>query len=115
MRSKATKSRGKGKKPRTPSIVSEAEVLNTDPPPVVEESLTMTATNPDKIPLGEDPNNPVRVYADGVFDMFHFGRAKVLEQAKKSFKYAYLIVGVSGDADTINKKGKVVMNQTERV
>jgi FAD synthase len=30
-------------------------------------------------PDGNDPTNPVRVYADGVFDMYHIGHAKVLE------------------------------------
>jgi hypothetical protein len=30
-------------------------------------------------PDGTDPNNPVRIYADGVFDMYHIGHAKVLE------------------------------------
>jgi choline-phosphate cytidylyltransferase len=57
----------------------------------------------------------VRVYADGVFDMFHIGHAKVLEQAKKLFPHVHLVVGVSGDKETIEKKGKIVMNQDERV
>jgi choline-phosphate cytidylyltransferase len=58
--------------------------------------------------------NPVRVYADGVFDMYHIGHARVLEQAKKLFKHVHLIVGVSGDAETIQKKGKIVMSEKER-
>lgn len=66
------------------------------------------------MPDGSDPSNPVRVYADGVFDMYHIGHAKVLEQAKKLFKHVHLIVGVSGDEETIQKKGKIVMNEHER-
>ena len=66
------------------------------------------------VPDGSDPNNPVIVYADGVFDMYHVGHAKVLEQAKKLFKHTYLIVGVSGDEETIAKKGKIVMTEVER-
>ena len=46
--------------------------------------------------------------------MYHIGHAKLLEQAKKLFKHVYLIVGVSGDEETIAKKGKIVMNQFER-
>jgi len=65
-------------------------------------------------PDGNDPKNPVRVYADGVFDMYHVGHAKVLQQAKKLFKHVHLIVGVSGDKETIEKKGKIVMNEKER-
>ncbi len=65
-------------------------------------------------PDGSDPNNPVRVYADGVFDMFHMGHARVLQQAKKLFKHTYLIVGVSPDHEVIEHKGKIVMNEIER-
>ena len=65
-------------------------------------------------PDGSDPNNPVRVYADGIFDMFHVGHAKVLEQAKNLFTHVTLIVAVSPDNETIEKKGKVVMNENER-
>lgn len=46
--------------------------------------------------------------------MYHIGHAKVFEQAKKLFPYVHLIVGVSGDKETIEKKGKIVMNERER-
>jgi choline-phosphate cytidylyltransferase len=65
-------------------------------------------------PDGNDPSNPIRIYTDGVFDCFHYGHAKVLEQCKKMFKYVYLIVGVCSDEDTWKEKAKTVMNYKER-
>ena len=63
---------------------------------------------------GQDPNHPVRIYTDGVFDCFHYGHAKVLEQCKKMFPYVHLIVGVCSDADVTKEKGRPIMTAEER-
>ena len=57
----------------------------------------------------------MRIYTDGVFDLFHFGHANVFKQIKLKYPDCHLIVGVNSDEDTLKYKGPTVMTYEERV
>jgi choline-phosphate cytidylyltransferase len=57
---------------------------------------------------------PVRIYADGVFDLFHIGHMRALQQAKTAFPDVHLVVGVTGNKETHKRKGLTVLSARER-
>lgn len=59
-------------------------------------------------------DRPIRIYADGVFDLFHLGHMKQLEQAKKSFENVQLVCGVPSDVETHKRKGLTVLTDKQR-
>lgn len=61
-----------------------------------------------------ETNKKIRIYSDGIFDLFHMGHQRQLMQAKNLFENVHLIVGVINDFDTKTKKGETIMSEEER-
>lgn len=59
-------------------------------------------------------DRPVRIYADGVYDLFHYAHALQLRQAKLSFPNVHLIVGVVSSSLCEQHKNRPLLESAER-
>ncbi|KAF3706481.1 Choline-phosphate cytidylyltransferase B [Channa argus] len=98
--------RGPGRALREPAVFAKSTGCDSEVP---HEKLTIAQAR-----RGTPAHRPVRVYADGIFDLFHSGHARALMQAKNVFPNTYLIVGVCSDELTHKLKGYTVMTEDER-
>ncbi|KAL0849919.1 hypothetical protein ABMA28_011848 [Loxostege sticticalis] len=95
------------------SLINAAP-FSTDPAAVAERDRCHYGRIPRAAALAGTAGRRVRVYSDGIYDMFHQGHARQLQQAKTVFPNVYLIVGVCSDNLTHSRKGRTVMTEDER-
>ncbi|XP_013184305.2 choline-phosphate cytidylyltransferase A [Amyelois transitella] len=88
--------------------------FSSDPGPLAELERCEYGKIPRAVAIAGTAKRRVRVYSDGIYDVFHQGHARQLQQAKNVFPNVYLIVGVCSDALTHSRKGRTVMNEDER-
>ena len=56
----------------------------------------------------------MRIYIDGIFDLFHFGHLESFRKCKDISDNVYLIVGIIGDITAENYKRKPIINEKHR-
>ncbi|KAJ8909525.1 hypothetical protein NQ315_016135 [Exocentrus adspersus] len=83
-------------------IINKKEIYSDED----EEYITASANYPFK---------RLRIYCDGIYDLFHYGHARSLQQAKNLFENTTLIVGIPSDKLTKELKGDLILSAGERI
>jgi len=55
-----------------------------------------------------------RIWADGCFDLTHWGHLRVFKQAKEKRQNVYTLIGIHSDADITAAKGPPLMHEDDR-
>merc|ERR1712227_36573 len=98
------------------SSVLEAALSSEEPALKERESVDYSQKITKEMAEAGTAPRRVRVYADGIYDLFHQGHARQLLQAKNIFPNSevYLLVGCCNDKLTHSHGGKTVMTDLER-
>jgi len=101
-----------------PMVESQLDPASLTPENIqdfVRNAIEKSRTGDGKCRINDPPvGRAVRIYADGVYDIFHFGHALQLRQAKLAFPAVHLLVGVCSDESVQEHKARTVMNHAER-
>ncbi|KAE8220113.1 hypothetical protein CF319_g6311 [Tilletia indica] len=63
---------------------------------------------------GGTRERPIRIYADGVFDMFHYAHTLLLRQCKLFFPHVHMIAGVNSSTLCAEHKNRPLLSSEER-
>ena len=56
----------------------------------------------------------MRIYCDGIFDLFHVGHLETLQYIKNMYPNVYLIIGLISDKDASSYKRPPIINEAHR-
>ena len=56
----------------------------------------------------------MKIFCDGVYDLFHIGHVNHFEKIKKLYPESYLLVGILNDEETTKYKRKPIFNEEKR-
>ncbi|GAA6036268.1 hypothetical protein JCM8097_006868 [Rhodosporidiobolus ruineniae] len=89
---------------------------NLTPEEIQEHIRTAIAGDPRRPYKIKPPpvGRPVRIYADGVYDLLHYGHMLQLRQCKLMFPSVHLLVGVCSSSLVRSHKSNPVMSSSER-
>ncbi|KAL8291373.1 hypothetical protein RQP46_002351 [Phenoliferia psychrophenolica] len=107
---------GGGGAPPAWAAAPQGFLSNMTPKEIQDHIVTAIEGDPGRAYRIKEPprDRPVRIYADGVYDLLHYGHMLQLRQCKLAFPSTFLMVGVCSDELVRRYKASPVLTSAER-